>query len=514
MSPVQWVKIVSCMLLGAFSVYLFVMSCGVDYRILVAREHVKFRQEMPTMDSWINSPFGKLKNYVFNITNAAEFKSGRDKRLKVQEIGPITYRIVGYNDILERNATNVRYAKHRYHVVEFLPEESIAPDVLNWTITSTNNVLLGSAAKLKYDAPLTAFGFDSIFVLEDEFVTNSIYWFLWEYTRPLLKGLSRISSLSANVAVLHNALKDKDEVYSVKIGPEHGLENFFRIDTLNGAEIIQEQMSQTRRYSDSECPFNVSGALDNSLYPPFVQPDTPLQVVAVESCRVLPLTYNGTKRFGGLDTYRYTLLPEHQKPPKCLDTSYGYKLYDGMFDVSKCVINGAPSAFSMPHFFGSGYNWSQHYEGYTPNVEDHQAYILLEPVTGIPVSEKYRFQSNIPIPDLTHFSTRLKRYSHMMLPSFWYEFDMGELPGFVLTLMWININVVPHMQPVCMTLFILVAVWSALKAIRVACGDLGYAELYHKICGDRSSNMLLETKFQPTNPAKSQAGQLSDLAVK
>lgn len=83
----------------------------------------------------------------------------------------------------------------------------------------------------------------------------------------------------------------------------------------------------------------------------------------------------------------------------------------------------------MPHFYGSSYNWSEHYEGYTPNAEDHQPYILLEPTTGIPITEKYRFQSNIPIPDLTHFSSRLRKYSNIMLPSFWYEFVSTSADG-------------------------------------------------------------------------------------
>ncbi|XP_017045121.1 scavenger receptor class B member 1 [Drosophila ficusphila] len=502
MRTVQWVKVVLCLVLAALNVYLFAVSCSVHYPTLVAREHVRFRQEMPTMDSWINSPFGKLKNYVFNVTNAEEFWSGRDSRLKVQEIGPIVYRIVGYNDILERNESFVKYRKHRYRVVEFLPEESVAPDVLNWTITSTNNVLLGAAAKLSHDSFLALFGFDAIARLDDIFITDSVYYFLWEFTRPLLQAISKVSFLRSNVAVLHNALQEKEEVYTVNIGPKRGLDNFFRIETLNDEVIIREQLPYTYRYDSESCPFNVTGALDNSLFPPFVQPETPLDIVAIESCRVLPLTYQRQQRFNGLDTFRYTLLPAHQKPPACLGASYGVKLPDGMFDVSKCVINGAPSAFSMPHFYGSGYNWSEHYEGYTPNADDHEPYILLEPVTGIPVSEKYRFQSNIPIPNLSRFSPYLKRFSHMMIPSFWYEFEMGELPGFVTALMWINVNVVPRAQPFCMCLFLVVALWSLLKAARVAGGDLGYGALFRKLCpGEMGTVTALETKFPATAPA-------------
>lgn len=89
---------------------------------------------------------------------------------------------------------------------------------------------------------------------------------------------------------------------------------------------------------------------------------------------------------------------------------------------------------------------------------------------------------------------------------------MGDLPYFVLALMWFNVNVVQHAQPYCMAFFLLLAVWSALKAIRVACGDLGYVDFCRKICRCGMRNTTLETKFQPTCPPA--PDQLSDLAVK
>lgn len=35
-----------------------------------------------------------LKVYIFNITNREEFLSGRDKKLKFQEVGPYVYRYI------------------------------------------------------------------------------------------------------------------------------------------------------------------------------------------------------------------------------------------------------------------------------------------------------------------------------------------------------------------------------------------------------------------------------------
>jgi len=84
---------------------------------------------------------------------------------------------------------------------------------------------------------------------------------------------------------------------------------------------------------------------------------------------------------------------------------------------------------------------------------------------------------------------------------------MGQLPGFVTSLMWINVNIVQHIQPYCMVLFLVLALWSVLKAIRVACGDLGYVVLFRKLCGDLGTVTALETKFQATSASP-------DVAVK
>jgi len=79
---------------------------------------------------------------------------------------------------------------------------------------------------------------------------------------------------------------------------------------------------------------------------------------------------------------------------------------------------------------------------------------------------------------------------------------MGQLPGFVTALIWINVNLVAHMQPYCMGLFLLVALWSVLKAVRVACDDVGYMGLFRKLCcGNMGAATALETKFQATTPS-------------
>ncbi|XP_030382583.1 lysosome membrane protein 2 [Scaptodrosophila lebanonensis] len=494
-----WLKIVILSLLCSLNIFLFIKSLGINYQHELAREHTRFRQELPTMDSWINSPFGKLKSYLFNVTNAEAFLNGTDERLKLEQVGPIVYYIQGYIDMLERTESSITFRKHRYREVKFLPEESVSADILNRTITLPNMILLGSAAKFNQINSYVRFAFNAVTLHEPIFRTESIYYFLWELSSPGLKAISNVVPfIASNCGTLYNALTEKEEVYKLNIGPQNGIENFFRIDTMNGQNIMKQQESRKRGLSDEElekCPVNAHGAFDNSLFPPYLKKDTKLEIVAAESCRILPLRYQREQDYDGFRGYRYSLLEEGETP-SCLNTTYGIGLPKGMFDVSQCVINEAPSVFSGPHFYGSSYNWSEHYEGLNPNPEEHEPYILIEPTTGIPITEKYRFQSNIPMPNMRGFNRGLTRFSNMMLPTFWYEFDMGELPGIVKFVIHFNVYVTPILQPILMSLYVILALWSALKLVSLLF-NCSYGDIFRRLCccGSGTSNVLLQTTF-------------------
>lgn len=354
-----WLKIFLLASFCVFNGFLFVKSCRINYQEQLAKEHIRFRESMPTMDSWVNSPFGKLKSYLFNVTNAREFMDGIDSKVKVEQVGPITYEIIGYNDVLNRTEDSITYSKHRYRTVRFLPEESVSPDILNATIIQFNNVLIGATAKMRNMMMIPGLAIDPLKFGEELFITGSIYYFLFEFTRPSLKFLSKIMQLSTNCGPLYNvgnftfsptlpfhqshsllspkALSKKKEVFKVNIGPRHGVRDFFRIQSLNDHELISERARKIRY--DEECPINVTNTLDNSLFPPLLTKEVPLNIVASESCRVLPLHYQREEEFDGLTGYRYSLLGVNETAPKCMESTYGVKLPQSMFDVSSCVIS-------------------------------------------------------------------------------------------------------------------------------------------------------------------------------
>lgn len=137
----------------------------------------------------------------------------------------------------------------------------------------------------------------------------------------------------------------KEEVYNVKIGVKNGFKEFFRVNTLNNRTYFPQQKSlleQARRDATS-CPILVENSFDNSLFPPFMTPDTPIDIVAIELCRTLKAYYEGPETFQGLNVYRYTFTDPshniHRQMGNCLNNSMGIQLPAGIFDTSNCMFS-------------------------------------------------------------------------------------------------------------------------------------------------------------------------------
>ena len=72
-----------------------------------------------------------------------------------------------------------------------------------------------------------------------------------------------------------------------------------------------------------------------------------------------------------------------------------------------------------------------------PDYEKHHSYIIADPVFGIPFEQSARVQSNIVIPRITGFTNDIQKFSEMILPMFWIEYQQNELPPQVKNLLYI-----------------------------------------------------------------------------
>lgn len=134
-------------------------------------------------------------------------------------------------------------------------------------------------------------------------------------------------------------MREKNEVYKVRIGVDNGFEDFFRLLEYNGKSYFAEQrVNYNNRNPNEDCPVTVENSFDNSLFPPYLKSDTELSIIAVETCRTMRMYYDGPEERMGYQGYRY-VIEERNEKPSCLDYSMGIKLHKGMYDVSKCLIS-------------------------------------------------------------------------------------------------------------------------------------------------------------------------------
>ncbi|XP_055854264.1 lysosome membrane protein 2-like [Episyrphus balteatus] len=443
---------------------LFLISLIIDYQHEAIKEHVRFRKGFLSRSAWEEPPDGSLRCYVFNVTNTEAFLNGTDKKLHLQQIGPIVYRIkIGNANITDNeNESTLTFRKLRRKEFVF-DEKNSPPGIMDQKIYVPNVVLLSIAAKIHDWFFLTRNLFNVYAKHEPIFVHHTVHEILWNYTTPMVDEIKAWWPVSVdNLGTLHNAFRDeKPEVYTVNIGMQHGMENFFKVRSLNNLTVFEKQLDKIQ-LDPEVCPIHVDNAFENALFPPYLKREDQLSIIAADSCRTLPLVYEHDVSKSGLNGYKFVIGKDSEA--SCLKDSMGVPLPSGIFDVSSCRFD-VPSAYSQPHFFGSTYNYEEHFEGLSPNPVDHQTYVWIEPKTGVSFEVKYRFQQSIPVPQLSGFSEKIRRFNGMVVPIFWYEYDLDDLPSHSMFLLKLTAVYLPYVQKVTTIIFLLATVVSLTTII-------------------------------------------------
>lgn len=126
-----------------------------------------------------------LNVYLFNITNSEDFIAGKDKKLKLQEIGPIVFREFAENKDIEWHEENstMSYTVSRRLVFK---ESANIEGILNQTIFAPNMAL--SAASYISDNFFLRRSFNILLrsYSTQPVVSATIYNYLFNLTDPVL----------------------------------------------------------------------------------------------------------------------------------------------------------------------------------------------------------------------------------------------------------------------------------------------------------------------------------------
>lgn len=142
------------------------------------------------------------------MTNPDDFISGKDKILRLKEIGPIIYRehLLHEDVVFHKENSTISYTVVRSLT---LKEDANEPGILNQTILAINMGTLGAVASM-HDAFLgKKFGLNLLLRKHKSspFVNTTIYNYLWNLSDPVLETASSlIPSMvpTLNVGVLQN----------------------------------------------------------------------------------------------------------------------------------------------------------------------------------------------------------------------------------------------------------------------------------------------------------------------
>ncbi|XP_055854253.1 lysosome membrane protein 2-like [Episyrphus balteatus] len=460
--------VITYFILAFITLFLSVISIRYDFLELALNERIKLRPGFPPYEKWRNPSSVEIavKLYLFAVENPTEFLANPEAKLKLKEIGPIYYKkIMTQEDIVfhDEDSTMSYTTVYRLEYIEEMNE----PDILNKTITTINPVLLGLAAMI-HDQFIAKIAFDFLASKDHVFLNKTVYEALWNSTSPMLEMVKQIpfAAPRPNAGIMYNSFYPTTTRYNVNIGPKHGYENFFKINTLNGKPRINAYGENFPKH----CPFSLVGASEGTGLPPHLSKDTVIQAFTNNLCRTYPMVYNQTVKVGALDTYEFIFAPDIYKraedPEKdCMGKTGGVMLPDGLIDSSKCAL-GTPVALSNPHFWGFHGAWENYIEGLEPSREKHSSHILVEPTSGIQLEAIARIQSNIPLPSLDYYPPEVKRFSRMILPQFWMEYSVKNNDEMIRGMIIFFINM-PVIQPIIVILLLTLSLFAVYKTVKL-----------------------------------------------
>lgn len=164
------------------------------------------------------------------------------------------------------------------------------------------------------------------------------------------------------------------------------------------------------------------------LWPPIKNGEKPsLSVFATDICRSVTVQYDSDYRKFGINGYKWIadekVFDNGVKYPEmaCYCTSNIEScpdLLSGVFNASACKF-GAPAFVSFPHFYLADKNFIENINGMTPNKEDHEFFVSMEPRTGIPLDVRAQLQINLLMKNYPW--TTINNVPEVMVPMFWFR---------------------------------------------------------------------------------------------
>ncbi|XP_049907418.1 lysosome membrane protein 2a isoform X2 [Epinephelus moara] len=355
------------------------------------KKEITLTEKSQVFESWKNPPPPVyMEYYFFNVTNAEEFIMGG--KAAVKQIGPYTYREYRprENVTFLENGTKL-YALNPKTFV-FVPEKSAGDPEVD-IIRTVNIPFVAIMNELNsYSFFLRTFVSMYINTLGvDMFMTRTVHEVLWGFKDPLL---TKVHSMKPEVDEYFGLMWKKNGTHEGEFVFHTGEENYLdygKIDTWNG-------LSKMSWWSSNQS--NMINGTDGAVFHPLINRNELLYIFAADLCRSIHLAYVEDVEVKGIQAYRFAPPNDVLMSPKDNPTNAGFCvpagdcLGTGVLKVSVCR-EGAPIVVSFPHFYQADPKYINAVDGLSPNKEEHETYLDLQPTTGVPIRACKRAQLNI-----------------------------------------------------------------------------------------------------------------------
>ncbi|NXG78602.1 CD36 protein, partial [Baryphthengus martii] len=349
--------------------------------------------------------------WIFHVQNPSEVLD-EGARPKLEQRGPYTYRVryLPKENITENGDGTISYMLP--NVARFEPDMSIGTE--NDTFTCLN-LAVAAAPSLYTNTFIQLLLNTWIKSSKSSMLQNrTVKELLWGYKDPFLNKVP--FPLDPVLGVFYPYNGTLDGLYRVYTGTE---------DIKKTAIIESYKNKRNLSYWEGHCDL-VNGT-DGASFPPFVKKNQILRFFSSDICRSIYGVFHRKRNVKGIPLYRFIVPREAFASPVEVEDNYCFCTDEvisknctlaGVLDISACKA-GRPVFISLPHFLHASDSILHDVEGLSPNEEEHETYLDIEPITGFTLQFAKRLQVNLlvrPAPKIEALSKVKQPY---VFPILW-----------------------------------------------------------------------------------------------
>uniref|UniRef100_A0A6I8NH71 Platelet glycoprotein 4 n=1 Tax=Ornithorhynchus anatinus TaxID=9258 RepID=A0A6I8NH71_ORNAN len=327
--------------------------------------------------------------WIFDVQNPDEVRVNNSK-IVVKQKGPYTYRVrfLPKENITKNSDNTISFMQPNAAIFE--PSMSVGSEydtctVVNLAVVAVP-VLFPNAFVQRLLNSYIKKSKSSLFQI------RTVKELLWGYTDPFLQLVPYPVDTTVGVFYPYNNTADGE--YKIFTGKDD-ISKVAIIDTYKD----KRNLSYWPGYCDM-----INGT-DAASFPPFLDKNRVLQFFSSDICRSIYAKFEREINLKGIPVYRYVLprmafaSPVENPDNYCFCTEKVISrncTSAGVLDISSCKQK-KPVYISLPHFLHASLDVTDPVEGLSPNQEEHQTYLDVEPITGFTLAFAKRLQVNLLI---------------------------------------------------------------------------------------------------------------------